>query len=165
MFGYIIILWIIIPYNVGWFLLLCILHVVVLAIGGKMVKITEGPNPQKIQSLFKVIPFTCLMNVSGTIVSVFLMGFISILIPFFEGVHSEWGITNIYELIVAIIYSFHVIAIYSVVYSLSYFSFKKHVIHEKKRHTLFTASLVSSALLFEGINMWLLLSMSPLYTW
>jgi len=153
------------PIIIGWFLLLCILHFIVLVIGGKMVKITEGPNPQKMISLFEVIPFTCLMNVLGTLISVWLVSLISMPISYFNCVHSEWGIRNTDELIAAIVYSFHVIAIYSAVHSLSYSSFKKHVIHEKKRNALFIASLVSSALLFEGINMWLLLRMSIMFAW
>ena len=158
MYGYSIVLFIFPPYVFVWILLLVILHFVVLIIGGKIVKITEGPNPQTIQSLFYVIPLASVMSFLGTIISLVTMLIVSYNVPFSIDVHSEWGIHSSEALFVAFIYSLCVIAIYAVVYMISLFSFVKRIANKRKRRILFTACLVASALLLEGINAWIVLS-------
>ena len=92
-------------------------------------------------------------DIIAVLVSLILMSSISKYIPYFDGVHSEWGIAYEHAQLKAILYSFCVLALHAALLLFSYFGFQKTIPDRAKCNKLFRLYLAVSTILLESICM------------
>jgi hypothetical protein len=90
-------------------------------------------------------------NIIALAASLGIMDIVSFSIPFFDGIHSEWGIAFANAYVPALIYIICLALLHAALLLFSHFAFKKRITIRPKRIKMLTVFIVSSVLVWAFI--------------
>lgn len=135
------------PFCFVWMALYLLKSFVLIRSGIKLLKINRDEITTINGSLKTLILSVWGIDIGAVLASLLIIYQISIRVPFFSGVHSEWGIAFENAYYQAGVYIVCWVALYALMLLVSYVRFKKVLADKPKRNVLFIAYVAVSVAL------------------
>ena len=129
-------------------LILCVISFAVLYIMKAIVKVSKDEIANKKGSMVPLVLILWGFNVGALLAALGIMDIVSFSIPFFEPIHSEWGIATTGGYFQGAVYCACLALLHGGLLSFSYFFFKRKILNRSKRIKILVAFVISSAFIW-----------------